>query len=554
MKERFNATGLLVGLLIFGLILLALFGGYKFATHFNNDVKNKYDEVGQTVEDEAKTRFGIDFAGMRQAHEQKKQEREQQRQAEREAKEREEAEKNKPYEYSVPDTRDYDGTKIYECLGYLYNDNGDVNINYHEENNYGLNALFDADKKYCVFKKKQNLYLIDANMEHKQLSTECSNCGISYNGECVFYTKAGDLWTYNPETEEERFIMSGVYKPCVSPDGKSFAYYSYVSGMDKALFVKPDGKDPIMIDDDDDNLFVPIAVSNGGNTVFYYVYRDNDTVFYCYHDGDTKKLAKGEYVRTTYFNRDCEKVIFTMKDTLYYYDIYSDDVKKLVKSGSLDDVTISAAHYCYIDDSRLNMIIDTDNLSDVAMVSSSDSSYCFEGVIPEPVLMRDSGYASECAIVDGVPTCVYREDGRVHKAVYKDHTLTDTILREDLRVYNDIEFCEDLTSGVVTIHEQDASNNFVNNVYYFSENADPVMLGTTGSHNYDAIRWDKTYKKCYYICDGNLYSVNKDGTDSQLVFENADRFTYMHLGDRAHVFKDTDGIEHVLINSQVYDR
>ena len=539
MRKKGNGflVGLLLVVLMAAIITGSLFAGYKFLRYIDKDAAQKIDEVVKDVEEKT----GIEFPSPETDPDKKSASKGQS--------------SKKPYEYTKPNERAYDGTRLYESYSYIYNDKGEVLTNFAEKDCYGLDVRFDADRKHGIFMKYENCYLVNADLSFKQIASKCSYAGISFDGTyAYYYSSAAGLWLYNIETGEETLVSETGYRPCISPDGKTLAYYVYSLNGEKGLCIGGIGREETIIDSCENGFYTPYAVSNDGKTVYYIMSSGNDNGFYCINNNKPKRLISS-YPYDCYFDRECKKVIYNDSDSAYYYDTDCKEPVLLTDASKYMDIMIYGAEVCRLEMSGEWGIVDTDSFSDVAMILAGDYTFCLEGKTPSVVCLREDGYAAKCDITADGPVCVYRDrdTGNYIKASYKDGKVEIDENFMEASVTEEFEFYNDFTEGYFSKFEMVGQSDYTHKLYYYKDGEEPVCISDLGKNSFECIRWDNLFKKCYYISDGELYSINEKGTVIKLDMDNCDNFTFITFGDDAVHFEDSKNNEYLIVDGNIFE-
>lgn len=112
---------------------------------------------------------------------------------------------------------------------------------------------------------------------------------------------------------------------------------------------------------------------------------------------------------------------------------------------------------------------------------------------------------------------------------------------------------DDLSEGVMLIREK-VEDEYVYNIYSLTEDGTKEFVAECGKDFIDSIRWDKFFKKCYYISDGNIYSLSIKTGETKLIASDCDSFDYVFSRDAVPGFKDNSGKLFYIINDKVYER
>ena len=542
MKKGINVfIGLLITIFMAAVITGSMVLGYRFLKITNKNAAQKIEDVVQTAKDRTQETLGIEVTPAVEPEEIQ------------EVTPKEEAEKESGVEVveNTPKEPQYTGARLYEVDGYFFNDNGDVLSNFHDDDPFGLNAYFDADRRYGVILKNRNCYVIESNLTFKQIASNCYSAGISYDGTTVYYssTSAG-LWLYSTETGEETFLSDDGNRPCISSDGKTIVYNDYISNGKQGLVVGGSEKEAVIIAETKTGMLTPLSVNNDGSIVYYELYTGNDDGFYCYENGETKRLNK-EYPYHTFFNRSSEKVIYTDNEKVWYFESGLDEPVEL--NDDQCEIKIVDAAMNYMGEYRNNAIVGVDNLADAVILDGGSESYCLSEDCLSAVLLREGGYAAKYAMTSEGPSCAYKLDDAVYKAVYKSGEVERTVILEKDPILDDTEYVDGFSEGFVKKFVYDESGDDFK-LYYFKEGEQAVFLDNCGERNNDGIIWDELFEKCYYISNGELRSVNRDGSLKTTVATDVDYLIKYVNSEEVVGYADSDGKYYIVINNNVFEK
>ncbi|RKM59211.1 hypothetical protein D6855_09905 [Butyrivibrio sp. CB08] len=500
-----NSTKVLIIIATAMVMTLSLFAGYKFITHISPEVKKEFDVYTNPIT------------------EQLQKEREQAKAKKEQEKEEEQAKDPEYYAFKGPQKRAYDGPKIYQAHGYLYNSDGKVVTDYRNEKGSNLRMTKNIDSSQAVFiDEDTNLILIDAELNAKTITDNCMLTGMCFDGGYLFYLRReGDMeraYIYDIENEKEHMIAEGnsFWSVCISPDGQTLVY-SF--NKDRTQIHVKGITTPEEIHETE-NCKSIITISNDRETIFFSSY-DKATEYYCLHKGKVTKLGKKSYDHD-YLDRDCKQIIYEDdKDNIKYYRAGDKKPTTLVKGDSpkliLNNVAIQEQDL-YMDD----YVVDTDCFSDVMMITDNQKCYALTGKKPTAVEMTkefDKTYIQEACVTSEGPACMFMKDGVVYKAIYDGKSVRQVPIYQCQSHVSEFVSSEDLTEVWVRDRKD---------IYYIPYGKEPVRVFEMpeGSElsTYD-LDWDPLENRCYYIVDNILYSVGKS-QDSKAVMENARFFAY----------------------------
>ena len=521
-------TGLILVVVMAAIITGSLVAGYKFITTINKDAKKRFEEVSKNIESASKEKLGISLDQHFGIDE------------------------TKLLGYEEKEKRNYQGARIYECNSYIFNDRGDVLIDFFKEDSYGLSIRFDADRKYAVLQDRGDCYLIDSDLNYTRIARDCAYCGINFEGTYAFYTSSTGVCLYEIENKKEIQIDDSGFDACISPNGKMLCYIKYQSGGDTGIYVAGIDKEPEWIDMTDSGFFHPYAVSDDGKYAFYEA---NDTSIgtglMCSNDGERYKLSKN-YTRTILFDRNCQKVLFYCDKTIRYYDVFTNSVVDLSIDDDISELKAFGDYNYVLNDSYYSMILDASNFEENVIITGYKSVYCTRGVIPEAVLLADD-YCNNFGLCKEGPGCVFIRDDSIVKAVYSGDEVLETTLYEDTEHIAYVSMNDDLSEGIMIIREK-VEDKYTYNLYSITEDSTKEFVAECGQDFIDSIRWDKFFKKCYYISDGNIYSLDIKTGKTVLVASDCEAFDYVFARDAVPGFKDNNGNIFLIINEKVYER
>ena len=542
MKKGSNfLRGLLTTIVMLSVMAGSMFLGYRFLKAFNPVAAEKIGDAAQTAKDKTEEKLGIELTPSDKPEEIP------------EVTPVDETEKESGVKVVdiTPEKKPYTGIKLYETDGYFFNDNGEVLTNFHDNDPFGMYVYFDADRKYGVILKNRNCYLVEADLTFKQIASGCSCAGISYDGTTVYYiSSSAGLWLYNTETGEETFLSDNGSRPRISPDGKTIVYNDYLPDSKHGVVIGGIGKEPVVIDEAKTGMFTPLAVNNGGNIVFYELYSGNDNGFYCYENGESRRINK-EYAYHSYFDRSCEKVLYTDNEKVWYFESGLDVPVEL--ADDMREIEIVDADVNHTGDMVNDAIVGVDNLADAVILDCGDKTYCLSKDCTSAVQLRDGGYACKYAMTSEGPTCLYKQDGVTYKAVYKSGDVDETIISEKDRILERIEYVDGFSEGFILKLEYDEHGDDFK-LYYFKEGEEDVLLDNCGEENVNGVVWDELFGKCYYTCDGELRSINKDGSQKTTVATDVDYLIDYVNSDEVAGYEGSDGKYYIVINNNVSEK
>jgi hypothetical protein len=521
-------TGLVLTLLIAAIITGSLVAGYKFITYINRDAKKKFEEVAKNIEVTGKEKLGIsldDHFGI---------------------------DESKLLGYEEKEKRNYQGPRLYECSSYIFNDRGEVLTDFFETNSYGLNVSFDADRKYGVLRKDGDCYLVDAELNYTKITSDCAYFGINFEGTHLFYCNANKVCIYDIENKKEILIDNSGFNACISPNGKVVSYIKYRSGGDVEVYIAGIDMEPKSIDITDKGFFDPIAVSDDGNSAFFEAVdtSEGDGLF-CYDNGERYKICKN-YTHSLYFDRNCQKALFYFDNKVRYFDVFTNAVVDLNIDGHISEMLAYGDYKCNIGGGYRTAILDSSNFENSIIIKTYDDVYTVDGIIPEAVLLS-LGYTNNFGVSKEGPTCVFKRDDTIIKSVCKDGEVTETIFAEPVSYLSYGIMNDEFNEGYFIMREE-VGDESTYNLYCYKEGKPREFVADCGDEGYDAICWDKFFKKCYYISGGKLYSRSDDTGEIKLIAESCSTFAYIYSEDKIPCFKDESSKEFVVINDTVYER
>ncbi len=545
MKKSGNfLRGLLTTIVMLSVMAGSMFLGYRFLKTFNPVAAERIDDVASDARDKTEETLGINLTPP----------------------DPDVVPENGPEEVvyperengieiveAKPDRKSGAGNRLYESLEYIFNDAGEVLTNFHLNYGLGINVFFDGDRKHGVILSNDNCFLIEADLSYKQIASNVSYAGINYDGTKVYYSSSSTgLMLYDIETGEETLISDACYKACLSPDGKTIIYNDYAEKNRKVAIIGGIGKEGTVIDGGENGMISPVAVSNDGNTAYYEIYSGNDNGLYCYSNGEVKRLSK-DHMSYKYVNRSCEKIVYTDNKKAWYYAPELDEPVELVSMDSTCEILIVDAEADYTDEYRHSAIVDADNLADAVIINGGREGYCLNEDCTLAMQLRDNGYAAQYAMTIDGPTCIYEHDDSIYKAVYEFGEVKSTVLVEQYSVLNSVVYVDDFYDGFMKKYEYDQSGDDFK-LYYFKEGEEDVFMADCGDENYDEVLWDEIFEKCYYTCNGELISMNKDGSLKTTVATNVRSMIYFAGSDEHVGYVDTDGAYYVVINNNVFEK
>ena len=533
MKNKRNlGVGIVLVVVLAALFTSAIYAGYKVVTYLNKDVDDQFRAVGQLVEDKAKDYCGIDLSQIKETFE------------------------GPPYVYKKQGTRNYDGPRIYESYGYIYNDQGKVLTDFYEKDGYGLYISFNADRSEAVFNINGKCYYINGDLEYTLVSDDCSDSCINYEGGYIAYNSGAELRLYEIATGEETVLARTGFNSCISPNGKTVSYYSF-SGTNAQVYVGGISVKTHAVSSSSSGYYTPTAVSDDGKVVYYELSNDKTRDgFYCSDDGVEKKIASG-YLRGAHFTRDCKQALVSTSKHVSYYRPGMDKAENLSIFGILRDLEffgVSAGVNRQMVFEPM-YILDTDCFSDVSMVTTGEKTYCLQGdVIPSEVLLRNEGANSHDTFTSEGPISIYLTEGEAKKV----RILDGKAVREDYFTWENgkikqIFTSDDFSECVFIAMEKNEQNADIYNLYYYHEGKKPVFIAETTYNSNIMVKWDQLTEKWYYISQNTLYSADRRFKEKTVVCDSCDHFDFRNYGDQAMVFADTDGKLHVLINDMILD-
>jgi hypothetical protein len=461
-----------------------------------------------------------------------------------------------PYEYKQQSSRTYKGKKLYQSCGYIYNDSGEVLADYQVGNSYGLQISFDIDRKRGVFINDSKGYIINADLGIEKTIDNCNYITICYEGDYVCYSQEGTLYIYDVMTREESRITdeeTAGFNPTLSPDGRTVLFTSLKKGTD-VLYIGGLDRDVTEIATADEKTsFYTRAVSDDGLTCYYECrYGDEDGI-YVYYDGKMTKISTRRS-SSCYFDRECKKILVSDDKEAFYYDTSLKERVVLVDKGYSRYINIFGTDFCQSDIFEGMYIVDTNSFSDVAMISTGEEVYALQGDKPKAVLLAEDVIFPRYGITAEGPVCIYKDDEKLMKSVNINGEAVKTEIISDVSRMDNLVMTEDLSAGYYDQGENNDEGAYSDFLYSFKVGEEPKRIKEIGNNIFEPVRWDKFTKKCYYISNGNLYSMNNDGTDEKLIGEGFSSFTFFFGGDEVPVIEDADRAEYLIIGGEVYKK
>ena len=545
-KGKGSKTGLLITIFFVAVMAGSMVLGYKFLRSANPQAAEKIDDVARTARDKTEETLGINLTPS---------DPEPVVVPETDPDEEVYPERENGIEIvkDEPEKKRYAGNRLYESMEYIFNDSGEVLTNFHLNYDPEIDVFFDKDRKYGVILSNSNCFLIESDLTYEQIASKVSYAGINYDGTTVYYSSSSEgLWMYDIETGEKTLVYDTGYKPCISPDGKTIVYYDYIEKNKKAAIIDRIGKEKTVIDLGSNGLFTPVSVSNDGNTAYFELSSGNDDGLYCYCNGETKRIAK-DYLSGVYVNISCEKIVYVDNDKAWYYDPGLDEPVELVSTDGPCEIIIVDAEAIYTDRYSQYAIVDKENLADAVIIQEGRKDYCLTEDCTEAVQLRDNGYAAEYAMTADGPTCVYTQDDSIYKAVYENGEVKKTVIREQLSPLDDIAYINGLSEGFLKKYKYNESGDDFN-LYYFKEGEEDVFLASCGEENYNGVLWDDLFEKCYFTCNGELISINKDGSLKTAIATDVNHLMNYVSGDENIGYSDLNGVNYVVINNNVFEK
>ncbi len=531
MKKGKNIlTGFLLVFLIAAVITTALVAGYKFVTLTNKDAEEKFKEIAKKVDDKSEEQLGIDVSSLL------------------------EEEVEEPFVYSDQNTRTYDGKKLYESYGYIFNDSGEVLKDFYDEERYSLNMEFDVDRKYGVFVLDRQCFLVNSDLEVTVIADRCDGVKICYEGTYICFEATDGIYLYNIETAEKTLISKDGMYPCVSPDGRTVSYFRSkgYSSNKVEMCISSLGRQEEIIDSVD-GYGIMRAVSNDGNTVYYEKVIDRGArSLRCYHNGNIKELKKG-LTDNCYFDRGCKTILFCKDDSTYFYDPDLQKVKIVIKYDPINSLDIFASYCDYKTNYNNNTIIDTDCFSDVIILKTDNAIYGLKGHIPEPAKLSDERYRSRTLMTKEGPTCIYdTSEGNLIMAVYKDGKVESRVILDGLRIYSSYVMNNDFTEGWCSSLRYGTESKFSHSIARFKPDESPIEVAGLGDEKVDEMTWDPLFERVYYSVDKSLYCFNPDNGETNFLISNCRLWQYNLKPDEPIELRDEDGYLCIIINNKIY--
>ena len=461
-----------------------------------------------------------------------------------------------PYVYKQQSSRNYKGKKLYQSCGYIYNDSGEILDDYHEGNSYGLQISFDIDRKRGVFIDDSKGYIINADLGVEKTIENCSGITICYEGDYVCYSQEGILYLYDVKTREETRITeekTAGFNPVLSPDGRTVLFTSLKKGTDVLCIGGLDRDVTEIVTADEKTSIYTRAVSDDGITCYYECrYGDEEGIF-VYYDGKMTRISTRRS-SSCYFDRECKTILVSDDKEAFYYDTTLKERVVLVDKGYNRYINIFGTGFCQTDIFEGMYIVDTNSFSDVAMISTGEEVYAMQGDKPKAVLLAENVIFPRYGITSEGPVCIYRDDEKLMKSVNINGEAVKTEILSDVSNMDNLEMTEDLSEGYFDQAEMSDELEYTHYLYGFKVGEEPKRIKEIGNSVFEPVRWDKFTKKCYYISNGNLYSMNDDGTDEKLIGEGFSSFTFFFGGDEVPVVEDADRAEYLIIGGEVYKK
>ena len=527
-----NTRNVLIVIIIALIMTLSLFGGYKVITLLSPAIKEKFDVYTEPVV----SRFNEVL--------------EDNQEEEQEDEHEDDREVSGTFEYSGPVERDYNGPKIYETKGYIYNSDGKLLSDYRNENGTSLRITMNADRSEAVLLYEKKCLYIDAELNVTEIADNCKLASACFDGGYLFYYDSEDgleqLHIYNIATKEDHLIAendSSYLSVCISPDGRTLVYSIYATRTQ--IHVK--GIDIPEQVYETKNAYSIVSVSNDGETVFYYDF-DDETIYYCLNKGEITKLGDKNY-EDDYLTRDCKQILYLDRKGRVMY--YRAGAKKPVTVCKEKDARILVTNVAKmsLDLYMQDYIIDVDTFSDAVMITSHYKCFALTGYEPEAVeMLKDLGKAHSYTtrVTNQGATCLFMYEGSLMKAVYNNGSVESSTLFEFSGASSDYTCSEDLSE--IWVRDKKA-------FYYVEEGKDPVcVMQMTGDSRFTTftIEWDPIKDKCYYIIDEVLSCVGKDENSVEAVMEGCDMISGYVPGDlRIMHFTDTSNNQYLIIKDEI---
>ena len=133
--------------------------------------------------------------------------------------------------YKVQNTRDYNGPRICQAHSYIYNSDGKVVDDFHDEDTYYLEMTLNVDASEAILVYDDTCYYIDADLNITEIAKNVRDAGMCYDGGYFYYCQEGrdyytDLYIYDVKKGEASLIESDAAKYiCISPDGRTLAFF-----------------------------------------------------------------------------------------------------------------------------------------------------------------------------------------------------------------------------------------------------------------------------------------------------------------------------------------
>ncbi len=554
--NRQNRGGVFIGIAIAILMLISTTGGYKFVTAVNPEADQKFNEI-------AMDKLGIDLTKNRKPAVTKPDKPDTEDPAVdltvpdekgntddiagNTSGSFEQLVKSQPYTYKSQNTRSYNGTTISTAGCYIYNSDGKVIDEFYEDDLFQLSLSMDVDHSEAVLVDDDTLYYIDADLNMTVIGQNIESAGMCYEGGFFYYTQAGgdfmrDIYIYDVARGEATKVgETTIDNVAISPDGQTVAYFHYRAV--KELCVSSIGGEPVVLRSD--LRISPIAVSNGGDTVFYESQDENDGV-YCYNGGKDTKISK-EYAYTCFFDRDCRQIIFEEPGTIKYYRAGDKSTITLFDSSYMN-YTICNVSYQKPTRYYNHYIVDTDCFADVLLIDDYSDYYVLKGETPVlfPIATSDMAmYGINATITENGPASYYTNDSILYRADYDGINMVPTAVTvQDQYVYYKTA-SKDLKDMWYSLYND-------SHIYYKAQGQDPVAVADGLSGILFNLQWNPLDGKCYYIKEKKLYSVGTTSGTEESYDIDIDTFSFARGDDEVLCIDGTDGQEYILLFGRLY--
>lgn len=214
---------------------------------------------------------------------------------------------------------------------FVYNREGKIIKEFSGE--YIYDVHYNLKCNVVVLELDETAYII-SNDKVKQIKREIEDLVISDSGNTVFYKFKDDkydmyLEAYDVSSGKAQIIDKSeegyFYELCVSPDGKTFAYYH--DGIEET-FISVNGKKPVSLGKE----ISPIAVANEGKLIYGW---DNDYNFIVMNGSTTNILSTASI--DIFFNRDYSEVL-----------VFGDEISISVNGAKTTTLLKERQYYPYV--------------------------------------------------------------------------------------------------------------------------------------------------------------------------------------------------------------